>query len=201
MTRAADRLVVCGAKGVNKAPAGCWHDLVLGALQSLSEEDSDADGKIWRFRKSVAPVNDSGAPASEKPTALPAWLTTKAPPSPPAPMILRPSEMGDDEPRRVAGRRPRRSAAARHADAPVVAIAAGHPGAAPAKVAGEFLSAKRREDVARSARRIGHGGIASGRRQGFRRAVHARQPGRSADRRKAQRREMLGRPARSTVSR
>ena len=103
VTRAADRLVVCGAKGANKAPAGCWHDLVLGALQSLSEEDSDADSKIWRFRKSVAPVKDSGAPASENPTALPAWLTTKAPPSPPAPMILRPSEMGDDEPRRGAG--------------------------------------------------------------------------------------------------
>jgi ATP-dependent helicase/nuclease subunit A len=103
LTRAADRLLVCGAKGVNKAPAGCWHDLVLGPLQSLSEEDSDADGKIWRFRKSVAPVNDSGAPASEKPTALQAWLTTNAPPSPPAPMIFRPSEMVGDEPRRVTG--------------------------------------------------------------------------------------------------
>jgi ATP-dependent helicase/nuclease subunit A len=103
LTRAADRLLVCGAKGVNKAPAGCWHDLVLGPLQSLSEEDSDADGKIWRFRKSVTPVKDGGAPASEKPTALPAWLTASAPPSPPAPMILRPSEMADDEPRRVTG--------------------------------------------------------------------------------------------------
>ena len=29
LTRAADRLLVCGAKGVNKAPKGCWHDLVL----------------------------------------------------------------------------------------------------------------------------------------------------------------------------
>jgi ATP-dependent helicase/nuclease subunit A len=103
LTRAADRLLVCGAKGVNKAPAGCWHDLVLGPLQSLSEEDSDADGKIWRFRKSVAPVQDGGAPASEKPTALPAWLTASAPPSPPAPMILRPSDMADDEPHRGAG--------------------------------------------------------------------------------------------------
>ncbi|HET9175166.1 MAG TPA: UvrD-helicase domain-containing protein, partial [Pseudolabrys sp.] len=103
LTRAADRLLVCGAKGVNKAPAGCWHDLVLGPLQSLSEEDGDADGKIWRFRKSVAPVRDGGTPEFEKLTALPAWLTASAPPSPPAPMILRPSEMADDEPRRVTG--------------------------------------------------------------------------------------------------
>src|SRR6185437_10690084 len=38
LTRAEDRLVICGAKGVNKAPGGCWHDLVLSALQPLSEE-------------------------------------------------------------------------------------------------------------------------------------------------------------------
>jgi len=103
LTRAADRLLVCGAKGVNKAPAGCWHDLVLGPLQPLSEEDSDASGKIWRFRKSVAPLNDGRAPAAENPVALPAWLTTNAPPSPPALKILRPSEMADDEPHRVTG--------------------------------------------------------------------------------------------------
>jgi len=103
LTRAAERLLVCGAKGVNKAPAGCWHDLVLGPLQSLSEEDSDADGKIWRFRKSASTAIDAGAPAPGKQMTLPTWLTTNAPPSPPAPMILRPSDMADDEPRRGAG--------------------------------------------------------------------------------------------------
>jgi len=103
LTRAADRLLVCGAKGVNKAPAGCWHDLVLGALQALSEEDSDADGKLWRFRKSPSTVKDSDAPALAKPLTLPAWLRTNAPPSPPAREILRPSDMADDEPRRGAG--------------------------------------------------------------------------------------------------
>jgi ATP-dependent helicase/nuclease subunit A len=102
LTRAADRLLVCGAKGVNKAPAGCWHDLVLGALQSLSEEDSDADGKIWRFRKNMLSAANNGAPVPAKQIVLPEWLTTNAPPSPPAPMILRPSEMADDEPRRGA---------------------------------------------------------------------------------------------------
>src|SRR5262245_47734650 len=103
LTRAADRLLVCGAKGVNKAPVGCWHDLVLGPLQSLSEEDSDVDGKIWRFRKSVAPAKTGGAATAESQTALPAWLTTNAPPSPSVPTILRPSDMADDEPRRVTG--------------------------------------------------------------------------------------------------
>ncbi|HXZ47007.1 MAG TPA: double-strand break repair helicase AddA [Pseudolabrys sp.] len=103
LTRAADRLLVCGAKGVNKAPAGCWHDLVLRPLQSLSEEESDADGKIWHFRKSSSTAAGGGSRAPEKRVALPAWLTTNVPPSPPAPMILRPSDMADDEPRRGAG--------------------------------------------------------------------------------------------------
>jgi ATP-dependent helicase/nuclease subunit A len=103
LTRAADRLLVCGARGVNKAPAGCWHDLVLGPLQPLSEEDSDAGGKLWRFRKSAAPAKDGDTQASEKKMPLPAWLTKNAPPSPSAPTILRPSDMADDEPRRGAG--------------------------------------------------------------------------------------------------
>src|SRR5262245_55021010 len=65
LTRAAERLLICGAKGVNKAPAGCWHDLVLAPLQSLSEEDSDTDGTIWRFRKSTPTATDAAAPAEK----------------------------------------------------------------------------------------------------------------------------------------
>ena len=45
LTRAADRLLVCGARGVNKPPKGCWHDLVLTALQPLSEEFSNDEGR------------------------------------------------------------------------------------------------------------------------------------------------------------
>jgi ATP-dependent helicase/nuclease subunit A len=103
LTRAADRLLVCGAKGIKKAPEGCWHDLVLGALQPLSEEHSDADGKIWRFCKVAPTVTDVGSRMPEEQVALPPWLTTNAAPSPPAPAILRPSDTGDDEPRHVSG--------------------------------------------------------------------------------------------------
>ena len=103
LTRAADRLLVCGAKGVNKPPEGCWHDLVLGALQALSEEHTDADGKVWRFRKGAPaiPRQDSGAPP--KKIVLPPWLTTSAPPPPAKVTIVRPSDTSDDEPRRIAG--------------------------------------------------------------------------------------------------
>ena len=45
MTRAAERLIVCGTKGVNKSPEGCWYQLVLDALKPESVESDDADGK------------------------------------------------------------------------------------------------------------------------------------------------------------
>jgi ATP-dependent helicase/nuclease subunit A len=103
LTRAEDRLIICGAKGVNKAPDGCWHDLVLSALQPLSEEASDDDGRIWRFRKGDGTVPDDSPRAAEKQIALPSWLTTNSPRSPATAKVLRPSDTADDEPRRVTG--------------------------------------------------------------------------------------------------
>jgi ATP-dependent helicase/nuclease subunit A len=101
LTRAADRLLICGAKGVNKAPQGCWHDLVLSALQPSSEEDSDADGKIWRFRKGAPTRVDDVLRQEKKQIAVPAWLTAKAPATLAAPVILRPSDTADHEPRSI----------------------------------------------------------------------------------------------------
>jgi len=101
LTRAADRLLVCGAKGVNRAPKGCWHDLVLTALQPLSEEVSNDDGKVWHFRKGV-PVNGERSREAKQHATLPAWLTSTASSSP-TPKMLRPSDTTDDEPRHFAG--------------------------------------------------------------------------------------------------
>jgi ATP-dependent helicase/nuclease subunit A len=101
LTRAADRLLVCGAKGVNRAPKGCWHDLVLTALQPLSEEVSNDDGKVWHFRKGV-PVNGERSREAKQHATLPAWLTSTASSSP-TPKMLRPSDATDDEPRHFAG--------------------------------------------------------------------------------------------------
>jgi ATP-dependent helicase/nuclease subunit A len=101
LTRAADRLLVCGARGVNKAPKDCWHDLVLTALRPLSEEFSNDEGKVWHFRKSAGA--DGGQTQSlQEHAALPAWLKSRPPLSPPSPMILRPSDTTDDEPRPLA---------------------------------------------------------------------------------------------------
>ena len=63
MTRAADRLVICGATGERAKPPGCWYDLVHDALaqHALEEDADDGDGKVWRFRKTVSPEDGAGA--------------------------------------------------------------------------------------------------------------------------------------------
>ena len=50
MTRAADRLVVCGASGERGKPPGCWYDLVHGALTpgARKRPADDGDGTVWR---------------------------------------------------------------------------------------------------------------------------------------------------------
>src|SRR5262245_65526932 len=97
LTRAADRLLVCGAKGIKKAPEGCWHDLVLGALQPLSEEGRDDDGRLWRFRKGL-PVTADQRDQRPQPTAeLPAWLKTNATGSSRRVRILRPSDAPEED--------------------------------------------------------------------------------------------------------
>jgi ATP-dependent helicase/nuclease subunit A len=141
LTRAEERLIVCGAKGVNKAPEGCWHDLVLSALQPLSQEASDADGKIWHFRKGAPTVTDDGSPGAKQQVSLPLWLTADAPPSPPAIAVLRPSDPIDDEPRRVAGGTERGSARLRGTlSHRLLQSLPDIPAAQREKVAGEFLS-------------------------------------------------------------
>jgi ATP-dependent helicase/nuclease subunit A len=98
LTRAEERLVVCGAKGVIKPPEGCWHELVLNALQPLSEETVNSEGKIWYFRKGARTLTHAVSREPKKQTALPSWLMTDVPFSPPTATILRPSDTADDAP-------------------------------------------------------------------------------------------------------
>jgi ATP-dependent helicase/nuclease subunit A len=78
MTRAADRLVVCGALGKTAKPAGCWYDLVRDSLAGEAETHQDEDGAVLRWRK----IKDAAAGAAthdrERPSAPatpPSWLT------------------------------------------------------------------------------------------------------------------------------
>jgi ATP-dependent helicase/nuclease subunit A len=84
MTRAADRLVICGAVGERTMPAGCWYDLVRQGLEGaglLTEEPADCGtGTVKRFRK-FQPVSEAGTAASLPATVEtpPFWLRQVAP--------------------------------------------------------------------------------------------------------------------------
>jgi ATP-dependent helicase/nuclease subunit A len=101
MTRAIERLVVCGAKGQNKIPDGCWYQLVDTALDPLSvREPADAGGgEVRRYYKDkphalAAPDKTAG----KKPdAAAPLWLTQTMTPELPAVRVIRPSDSGDDD--------------------------------------------------------------------------------------------------------
>jgi ATP-dependent helicase/nuclease subunit A len=83
MTRAKERLVIAGTQGRNKIPDGCWYQLVADVLQPdcAAEPADDGDGDVWRYRKSTAPAETPGTPASSgesKPTSAPEWLRLNA---------------------------------------------------------------------------------------------------------------------------
>ena len=93
MTRAADRLVVAGSRGVNRAPPGCWYELIERALkaEAIEEPADDGEGSVLRWRKSADIVPGAASTAPE-------------------PLREQPARLADAQARR---RRPRR-ASSRH---------------------------------------------------------------------------------------
>ncbi|MFZ0398107.1 MAG: double-strand break repair helicase AddA, partial [Methyloceanibacter sp.] len=81
MTRARDRLYVCGWQGVKKREDNCWYDLVEQGLRELLTEAAGYDGKpVQRLisEQTVpvkAPCEAEAAAAAE----LPDWATQPAP--------------------------------------------------------------------------------------------------------------------------
>jgi ATP-dependent helicase/nuclease subunit A len=58
MTRAAERLIVCGCHGKKKPNPDCWYDLVRKGLDGLPgfAEVCDGDTTKWRYRKTPEPT-------------------------------------------------------------------------------------------------------------------------------------------------
>ena len=100
MTRAADRLIVCGADGRTKRPERCWYDLVRGPLDAFLVEADDGGEKVLRFSKAApdAVVTSSGTTSVKiVRREIPAWLRQPAPAEAPRLAPLSPSSAFDEE--------------------------------------------------------------------------------------------------------
>ena len=62
MTRAADRLVVCGYAGLRSPPEHHWHSMILRALGGSAEQVLDAEGNVIEhvWRRSSPPADNNG---------------------------------------------------------------------------------------------------------------------------------------------
>jgi ATP-dependent helicase/nuclease subunit A len=104
MTRAAERLIVCGYQGKTKRRAGCWYDLVFEGLKDKPgfSEVVEGEVKLWRYRKTTdrddAPADalSQHAAPTAAPAVLPPWLSAPAPAEPAGPEALSPATAYDE---------------------------------------------------------------------------------------------------------
>ncbi|MEM7299816.1 MAG: double-strand break repair helicase AddA [Pseudomonadota bacterium] len=84
MTRAADRLILCGYHPREVQNERAWHQIISDALIPQSEElpAFDGDGEIWRYRKTPRGVVDTQSaktPVAETALPLPDWVQNLTP--------------------------------------------------------------------------------------------------------------------------
>jgi ATP-dependent helicase/nuclease subunit A len=103
LTRAEDRLLVCGWRGVREPKDECWHSLVWRGFEAAGAEREAFgpwEGEVLRLRApqvlpaeaaagTVAPVHDSALPSWMG--VAPGWAPAPPPPEPPRPLPLAPS--------------------------------------------------------------------------------------------------------------
>jgi ATP-dependent helicase/nuclease subunit A len=120
MTRARQRLIVCGVggqenqNGAISIPKNCWYQLIEDALvkspleqmRSIELDAEDGEGRIWRYFKSQPGLTVSTAVPipHDASIPMPAWLLRKAAAEPLPIAPLSPSDVGDQDDRaRTAG--------------------------------------------------------------------------------------------------
>jgi ATP-dependent helicase/nuclease subunit A len=99
MTRAIERLIVCGTDGERKRPEGCWYDLVRDALEPhcVRERADDGAGEVLRYRKvPEIPSVLAAPPQPPTPEEPPDWLWRKVATEAPRAVAIKPSEFADE---------------------------------------------------------------------------------------------------------
>ena len=99
LTRAADRLYLCGFAPISGPNDGCWHAIVTRALEPTAERLAETDGGerlVWRQGPGDAVPAEAQEPRAAVPVeALPAWIAAP-PPSIAPPRRLTPSAAADE---------------------------------------------------------------------------------------------------------
>jgi ATP-dependent helicase/nuclease subunit A len=105
LTRAEDRLYVCGYQPRNKPPDGCWYNLIKSGLEDIAErfafqaEGGDPAGPGWRLAgPQERPPGRSQPRAPAPPPAPPRWAGRAPPDEPDPPRPLIPSQADGEEP-------------------------------------------------------------------------------------------------------
>ncbi|MBR9972370.1 double-strand break repair helicase AddA [Magnetospirillum sulfuroxidans] len=109
MTRAEDRLYVCGWETLRAAPAECWYNLIRSGLAPQAAEVEDPflaaagetdDATVLRLscRQDLAVEAETVAETPRILTELPLWAASAAPPEPAPPRPLAPSKPEGEEP-------------------------------------------------------------------------------------------------------
>ncbi|MDO8290566.1 MAG: double-strand break repair helicase AddA [Parvibaculum sp.] len=98
MTRARDRLYICGYRGAREPAEDCWYNLIGAALKPLAVEMPQADGRaIWRLDgkqlRDVQAGDVVAVPTFEK---LGDWAWAKVSPEPALSRPLAPSRLPPD---------------------------------------------------------------------------------------------------------
>src|SRR5215470_16729691 len=105
MTRAANRLIICGADTEKKRPDDCWYDLIRRALDSHLVEETEANEKVWRFRKTTperaSPAERHTVKSFER-LEFPSWLRQPATLKNLGVVTIAPSSGSAEEPGRAA---------------------------------------------------------------------------------------------------
>jgi ATP-dependent helicase/nuclease subunit A len=107
MTRAKERLVICGTQGQTKIPDGCWYQLVENTLtpDCIAEPADDGGGDVWRYRKTASQNTEPQksekniSPAASKLSSAPKWLTSNASSEISGVRTITPSSAEDDDAR------------------------------------------------------------------------------------------------------
>jgi ATP-dependent helicase/nuclease subunit A len=101
MTRARERLYICGWQGKNKLPEGCWYALCEPVVREFGKEETLANGEaVVRFEQPQRDLPDrltAPGEAAAAATSPPAWARVPPPAEPEPAKPLAPSRL-DEEP-------------------------------------------------------------------------------------------------------